>query len=111
MITQTQTTDLLTGAARLSVDFPEHHERITSPRYTVRVAAPEGFRKVEVSIDHTGWQPCRYAVGYWWFDWSGYQSGRHELVARLQAPDGRTLALEPRRFFVELDAEKAAKTK
>lgn len=100
-----QTTEQLSCSSRLSVDFPEHHEKITSPRYTIRIAAPEGFRKVEISIDRTGWQPCRYAVGYWWFDWSGYQNGRHELVARIQAPDGRTIALEPRRFFVELQPQ------
>lgn len=89
-------------ASRLAVDFPEHDEKIVTQRYTIRLAAPEGFKKAEISIDQGNWQPCRYAVGYWWYDWSGLVNGKHELAARVQAPDGRIVALEPRRFAVEL---------
>lgn len=93
------------SATRLAVDFPEHNEKIVSSRYTIRLAVPEGYKKAEISIDQGPWQPCRYAVGYWWYDWSGLMNGKHELTARVQTPDGKTVSLEPRRFSVELPSK------
>jgi hypothetical protein len=67
----------------ISVDHPKRKERILSPEYAFRVetSSPDA---VEISIDGEDWRPCRRAVGYWWYDWSGYRSGMHQAVFRLR---------------------------
>jgi hypothetical protein len=89
-------------AAEITMDYPQEKERITSPEYTFRVAARAASR-VEISIDGTDWQACRPASGYWWFDWSGYMSGEHQAVAKIQPQnDGQKSTSETCRFLVEL---------
>lgn len=83
-----------------SVDYPQQNEVITSPEYTVRVAAPEGARSVAVCIDQGDWLPCREAVGYWWFDWAGYGNGEHSIVARVETADGGKALSKDVEFFV-----------
>lgn len=87
-------------AAPLSVSYPKEGERVTSKQYTFCIEAPE-IDRVEVSIDGNDWQPCRPAVGYWWYDWSGYMDGQHDLVARSRNPKGEESVSAPRRFKVE----------
>jgi hypothetical protein len=89
---------------RLSVDFPLQNDKITSAGYTIRVSAPPGIKTVEVTIDQGDWQTCRQSAGYWWFDWSGYENGEHEVTARLVTPEGRSVSSESREFFVHLAA-------
>jgi hypothetical protein len=69
-----------------SIDYPQAGEIIVSPQYTLRITAPEGLA-VEVSIDDGAWQPCRYSVGHWWFDWSNYPAGRHTVCARVSGTE------------------------
>jgi len=71
----------------ISLDHPKREESILFPEYTFRVetASPE---PVEISIDGEGWKECRRSVGYWWYDWSEYQSGLHQAVVRVR-PRGR----------------------
>lgn len=83
------------------IEYPRHNETITSKDYTFRITAIPGVRKVEVSIDEAGWQPCRQSGDSWWYDWSGFGSGEHELVARLQLSDGHFHTTERRFFAVE----------
>ena len=83
------------------IEYPRHNETITSQDYTFRIVAMHGVKKVEVSIDEAGWQPCRQSGDSWWYDWSGYGSGEHEIVARLQLSDGRFHTSERRFFAVE----------
>jgi hypothetical protein len=90
------------AAAEITVDYPQERERITSPEYTFRVAARAASR-VEVSIDDNAWQACRQADGYWWYDWSGYMSGKHQAVARIQPQnDGQKSTSQKCGFRVEL---------
>jgi len=89
-------------AAEIAVDYPQERERVISPDYTFRIAV-KGASQVEISIDDNVWQPCRQADGYWWYDWSGYMSGKHQAVARIQAQiDGHQSTSQTRRFRVEL---------
>ncbi len=89
-------------AAKITVDYPQESERVTSPEYTFRVAARAASR-VEISIDHNEWQPCRQAGGYWWYDWSGYMSGKHQAIARIQPQnDGQQSTSRTCSFRVEL---------
>jgi hypothetical protein len=89
-------------AGEITVDYPQERERVTSPDYTFRIEAKEASR-VEISIDDNVWQPCRPADGYWWYDWSGYMSGKHQAVAKMQPQnDGQKVTSSARRFRVEL---------
>ncbi|MDE2293807.1 MAG: hypothetical protein KGL53_17255 [Elusimicrobia bacterium] len=82
-----------------AVDFPAEGECVTSPDYTFRIQAGQA-RRVEVSINGSLWEPCRRSVGYWWYDWSGYAPGRHQLVARMEDMAGRHHVARPRKFRV-----------
>jgi len=101
-----------TGAKKkISIDFPAQHERITASRYTFRVsaaAAPD--ERVMVSVDDSPFESCRFASGHWWFDWEGYRSHHHRLVAKIVAPDGQLVSEAARRFVVALGDELPAGT-
>ncbi|MBI4376969.1 MAG: hypothetical protein HY549_11030 [Elusimicrobia bacterium] len=90
------------NATQLSVDYPQQGERVISPQYTLRLSAPEGAKNVEVSIDQGDWRCCRQADGHWWYDWSGYDNGEHEIVARIETQEGGKISSEPHEFFVQL---------
>ncbi len=89
---------------KISIDFPKQHERITSSSYTFRVSAAVGEdEKVAVSVDDLPFAPCRFAAGYWWFDWSGYRSHHHRLLAKIVSADGDVVSEAARRFLVALE--------
>ena len=91
-----------TAAAKITVDYPQEREHIISRDYTFRIEA-KGASQVEISIDDNVWQPCRQADGYWWYDWSGYMSGKHQALARIQTQnDGKQSTSQTRCFRVEL---------
>ena len=80
------------------IDHPSEGEIVRSADYTVRIGASPTDR-AEISVDGKDWQPCRECVGYWWFDWSGYNAGPHTI--RVRIPSGkRFLASKPRQFTV-----------
>ena len=89
------------------IDFPEEDEKISSSHYTIRVGVFADAQRVEVSIDDSEWQPARSAVGFWWFDWSGYKNGQHSAIARVHLQDGHTFTTPPRSFRVEMKPEAA----
>ena len=89
---------------QLSVDYPQQGEKITGPQYTLRLSAPVNARKVEIAIDDGEWQCCRQSNGHWWYDWSGYQNGDHEIVARVETHEGARISSEPHDFAVELQS-------
>lgn len=71
-----------------ALDFPQLHELIVSQQYTLRFTAPEDAVSLEISINDGPWQFARFSVGHWWYDWSGYEAGRHRLRARVLGPTG-----------------------
>jgi hypothetical protein len=83
-------------ASRFSVEYPQEGEVITSPSYAfcIDAAAP----RVEIAVDGGGWSSCRRSGGYWWFNWSGYESGRHQALVRAGS-EGEARAC---RFVVDL---------
>ena len=83
------------------IEYPRHNETITSKDYTFRIVAMPGVKNVEVSIDEAGWQPARHSENSWWFDWSGFGSGEHEVVARMQLSNGHFHTTDRRSFTVE----------
>lgn len=84
----------------LSLDYPRRHERIMSSEYSFRISAPTNVLNVSVAIDQGPWQACRQAVGYWWYDWSGYEDGEHEIIARAEMEDDRQINSAPHAFLV-----------
>lgn len=101
-----------TGAKKkISIDYPTRNERITAARYTVRVSADLApNERVMVSIDDSPFESCRFASGHWWFDWEGYRSHHHRLVAKIVAPDGQLVSEAACRFSVALGDELPAGT-
>lgn len=94
-----------TKTVKASIDYPQEDETISSPHYTLRIKAPLNAEKVEICIDGAPWQLCRYSSGHWWYDWSGYFSGDHEVVARILPFDSQNYTLRTRRFTVALPNE------
>lgn len=90
------------GEVCAMLDHPQQGEKITAPQYTFRVGTAGDIERVEISIDEGPWQICRNAVGYWWYDWSGYTSGRYQLAVRAQTKDNREFTSEPCKFQVAL---------
>ena len=82
------------------IEYPRQNETITSNCYTFSIVAMPGVKKVEVSIDGAGWESCRQSEGSYWYDWSGYGAGEHEVVARMQQANGHFHTTEPRYFTV-----------
>ncbi|MFI5361950.1 MAG: hypothetical protein ACHQ49_08280 [Elusimicrobiota bacterium] len=85
---------------RLEVEYPSAGEIVSSAHYTFRVSATEALVEAEISIDRGSWKPCRHACGLWWYDWTGYEEGSHQVAARGIARDGRALNSTFRPFEV-----------
>lgn len=64
------------------IDYPQENEVINPKHYAIKIGTNTNSR-VEISIDNGDWQPCRFAGGYWWHDWTGYTSGAHKITARV----------------------------
>lgn len=78
--------------AYVIVDHPCEKEIINSSEYVIRIGASlDGY--VEISFNDSEWQPCRFAAGYWWFDWKYYQPGNIKISARLVSNDGQIIKL------------------
>ncbi len=82
----------------LEIDHPHADEAVALSHYTFRMSGPETIAFMEISVDRGPWQSCRRACGYWWFDWTNYGAGPHQLVARGQNRDGSSIGSMPRRF-------------
>ena len=93
-----------TVEAPVTMDYPQAKEIITSPHYTFRFDPSAETESVEVSINDGSWQPCRKAGQYFWFDWAGFGSGHHAIVARAVLADGRTEEAAPRVVRVNLES-------
>lgn len=74
------------------VDYPVENETIVSDNYVLRIgASTDGY--VEVSFNSGEWLPCRFASGYWWFDWNYFKSGNVTIAARIVGSDGKVVKL------------------
>ncbi|MBQ3833904.1 MAG: hypothetical protein II816_00060 [Elusimicrobia bacterium] len=74
------------------VDYPVENETVYGDSYVLRIGASfDGY--VEVSFNDSEWQPCRFASGYWWYDWMYFKPGNIKIVARLVGNDGKVLKI------------------
>jgi len=86
--------------ARAALDYPQQGEEISAPQYAFRAGTVGAVERVELSINQGPWQPCRYSVGYWWYDWSGYAPGRYQVEVKAFLKNGKTVAAGPVKFQV-----------
>lgn len=70
------------------IDYPEQNERLLGPIYNIRMGIG-GAEQADIAIDGGSWQACELRSGYWWYDWTNIQPGKHTLVARMRTADGR----------------------
>jgi hypothetical protein len=87
--------------AAVRIEHPGDGETIAGTSYTFQIGTAKDVDGAEVSIDGGAWLPCRESLGLWWYDWSGFDAGAHELLARTRMVDGLTFDSAPRRFTVE----------
>lgn len=90
---------------RAVLDHPQQGEKITAPQYTFRIGTLGAIERVEISINTGPWQPCRNSVGYWWYDWADYATGRYQAAVRAQTKDGQKFTTEPCKFQVVLGTD------
>jgi hypothetical protein len=86
---------------RVGLDYPKAGETISSTQYTLRISASDDAKEVSVSIDGARNKSCRRASGHFWYDWSGYRPGPHELAVAAVFEDGTEVSLEPRAVTVD----------
>ncbi len=87
----------IAAKADITIDCPVEGEIITGRTYTFRLSAIHP-RSVEVSFDGKDWKSCRESVGYWWYDWSGFQAGPYSMAARMTDKNGKVSKAQVRRF-------------
>ncbi|MCL2335269.1 MAG: hypothetical protein FWC57_04320 [Endomicrobia bacterium] len=76
--------------AYLVIDYPVETEHIYGNHYAIRIgASPDGY--VELSFNDGEWIPCRYADGYWWFDWVYFTPGNYKLASRMIGSNGEVV--------------------
>jgi hypothetical protein len=85
------------------IEYPREGEIITSSRYIFRIDASA---RVEIAVDGGDWRSCRRSDDYWWFDWSDYDSGRHQAIVRSVPHTGQEPATRTCRFLVELSGSR-----
>ena len=86
---------------RVAVEYPQEGELVNSREYAIRVDAP-GAEKVLVAINNGPWKECRRADNRWWFDWTGFGTGVHEIEAKALLQGGGALISRTRRIQADL---------
>jgi len=83
------------------VDYPVENDVIKGNAYVLRIASSNDFNAyVEVSFNNGEWNLCRYASGYWWYDWAFFKPGQFTLRARIvSASDGKVIKMSDIRKF------------
>jgi hypothetical protein len=82
------------------VKYPRPGETVSRPHYAVQVETPPEPVRVELRVNDEDWNPCREALGLWWFDWTGFEPGAHRLVARAITRDGELIESIEREILV-----------
>ena len=78
------------------IDYPFESEIIAGSDYVIKIgASKDGY--VEISFNDSEWKPCRFASGYWWFDWKYFQPGKFKIVARLLNSENKVIKISDTR--------------
>ena len=82
--------------AYVVIDYPYENEIISGSEYVIKIgASKDGY--VEISFNDSEWKPCRFASGYWWFDWKYFQPGKFKIVARLLSGENKVIKISDTR--------------
>mgnify|MGYP000966753580 CR=1 FL=1 len=92
-----------TKEKNVTLDYPQENENIVSREYVFRVTGEGAMQSVSVSVDAGNWQPCREAVGHWWYDWSDYKDGEHQVRVEARTQSGAKISFGPRVFRVTFE--------
>ena len=87
---------------KVHINYPKEGQNISSPSYTFNISTNVQADRVELSIAGGNWEPCREALGTWWYDWYDYEPGPYAAHARLVLFDGRKIVSSLRRFVVKI---------
>lgn len=72
------------------IDYPVENDIISGNAYVLRIgASADGY--VEVSFNNGEWQLCRFASGYWWYDWTYFKSGNYTIKVRIVDANGKVV--------------------
>jgi len=85
----------------ICIDYPQNNETVYCGHYCFRLGSTKPCSAMQVSINGGEWQNCRYANGYWWFDWWNFNTGNFYLEAKAYV-DGKEEKTEKRNFTVTL---------
>lgn len=83
----------------IHVDYPLEEELVMPGHYAIRIGS-DSEAEVEVSINDSEWQTCRWSVGYHWYDWWPTQAGDINIVLRFRTGKGRWKKTDRRRCRV-----------
>jgi hypothetical protein len=83
----------------LTIEWPAKGEIVGSAFYEIEVVDGSAA-KVELSIDGSAWNPCRFSNGHWNYSWTDYRSGDHEIRAQAVDRDGQVCACQARKVKV-----------
>jgi len=97
--TTTKTTK--TNCKNICVDYPQNEETVYCGHYCFRLGSRKPCSAMQVSINGGEWQNCRYANGYWWFDWWNFNTGNFYLEAKAYV-EGKEEKTDKRYFTVTL---------
>jgi hypothetical protein len=74
----------------VAIDYPTKGEVVSGLHYAIRIGSTKDGQ-VEISFNNAEWIPCRYAEGYWWYDWGYFTPGAYKLVARTVDSQGKVI--------------------
>lgn len=85
----------------VTLDYPQQNEIIISKHYSFRISASEGVKTVAISIDGCEPVECRQAAGYFWYDWSEIEPGKHDVYLVAEFEDGTLIKTKVRRVAAQ----------
>lgn len=86
-------------AKDLYIDYPNNNEKIYCGHYCFRLGSPSNISWLKISINGGAWQDCRFANGYWWFDWWNFTTGNFYAEA-YGCVNGKEVKTAKRKFKV-----------
>ena len=90
-----------TNYKSICIDYPQNEETVYCGHYCFRLGSTKPCSAMQVSINGGEWQNCRYANGYWWFDWWNFNTGNFYLEAKAYV-EGKEEKTDKRYFTVTL---------
>ena len=86
-------------AKDLYIDYPKNNEKVYCGHYCFRLGSPSNISWLKISINGGAWQDCRFANGYWWFDWWNFPTGNFYAEA-YGCVNGKEVKTAKRKFKV-----------